>query len=158
MLPAGKLRTRKGSHQFPLLLPCNKFNKAGTGTIVLVSLAQFSTMPLLQLTQGFHLGEWQVLLGYHVSDVELSFCSLVRDVVHRGLQKSCRYWCIVAYAAGMLLLELGTKVLMPRVDYASLQPCCSLWLFVQLELYRALSLDYAVVVAMSCFCMCYAIQ
>ena len=57
-----------------------------------------------------------------------------------------------------LLLELGTKVLMPRVDYASLQPCCSLWLFVQLELYSALSLDYAVVVAMSCFCMCYAIQ
>ena len=54
--------------------------------------------------------------------------------------------------------ELGTKVLMPRVDYASLQPCCSLWLFVQLELYSALSLDYAVVVAMSCFCMCYAIQ
>ena len=53
---------------------------------------------------------------------------------------------------------LGTKVLMPRVDYASLQPCCSLWLFVQLELYSALSLDYAVVVAMSCFCMCYAIQ
>ena len=50
--------------------------------------------------------------------------------------------------------ELGTKVLMPRVDYASLQPCCSLWLFVQLELYSALSLDYAVVVAMSCFCMC----
>ena len=44
---------------------------------------------------------------------------------------------------------------MPRVDYASLQPCCSLWLFVQLELYSALSLqlDYAVVVAMSCFCM-----
>ena len=41
---------------------------------------------------------------------------------------------------------------MPRVDYASLQPCCSLWLFVQLELYSALSLDYAVVVAMSCFC------
>ena len=33
---------------------------------------------------------------------------------------------------------------MPRVDYASLQPCCSLWLFVQLELYSALSLDYAV--------------
>ena len=31
-----------------------------------------------------------------------------------------------------------------------------LWLFVQLELYSALSLDYAVVVAMSCFCMCYA--
>ena len=54
--------------------------------------------------------------------------------------------------------KLGTKVLMPRVDYASLQPCCSLWLFVQLELYSALSLDYAVVVAMSCFCMCYAIQ
>ena len=45
------------------------------------------------------------------------------------------------------------QVLMPRVDYASLQPCCSLWLFVQLELYSALSLDYAVVVAMSCFCM-----
>ena len=41
---------------------------------------------------------------------------------------------------------------MPWVDYASLQPCCSLWLFVQLELYSALSLDYAVVVAMSCFC------
>ena len=54
--------------------------------------------------------------------------------------------------------KLGTKVLMPRVDYASLQPCCSLWLFVQLELYSALSLDYAVVVAMSCFCMCYATQ
>ena len=57
-----------------------------------------------------------------------------------------------------LHVKLGTKVLMPRVDYASLQPCCSLWLFVQLELYSALSLDYAVVVAMSCFCMCYAIQ
>ena len=55
-------------------------------------------------------------------------------------------------------MQLGTKVLMPRVDYASLQPCCSLWLFVQLELYSALSLDYAVVVAMSCFCMCYATQ
>ena len=41
------------------------------------------------------------------------------------------------------------------VDYASLQPCCSLY---QLELYSALSLDYAVVVAMSCFCMCYATQ
>ena len=38
---------------------------------------------------------------------------------------------------------------MPRVGYASLQPCCSLWLFVQLELYSSLSLDYAVVVAMS---------
>ena len=49
-------------------------------------------------------------------------------------------------------------MLMPRVDYASLQPCYSLWLFVQLELYSALSLDYAVVVTMSCFCMCYAIQ
>ena len=34
---------------------------------------------------------------------------------------------------------------MPRVDYASLQPCCSLWLFVQLELYSALSLNYALV-------------
>ena len=42
---------------------------------------------------------------------------------------------------------------MPRVDYASQQPCCSLWLFVQLELYSALSLDYAVVVAMS-FSVC----
>ena len=57
------------------------------------------------------------------------------------------------YHTGVMLEQLGTKVLMPRVDYASLQPCCSLWLFVQLELYSALSLDYAVVVAMSCFCM-----